>query len=420
MSILQSNAGILHLDYSLYDGMDSNGKLAVNSLICDKSYTLPAGIGTSDEMQTLLLATSEFVNYYNEICLITSFNSLSSREEFNKWIQKNSLLVGLEADAKLYTWYQNQSGTEEYIEHITAIDDVSSISEIREQMYYCALLSAIENSHYTTTKNIVESFPTIFNVDSAKLRVLTSAKQAEIYSLVTGVFYKTPAEFVTVFNNKIKSYAQEGGSFVSPSGGVGGSSATGENYSDIVKLVDGEIKVFNDIVDVSWASKAIMELYNRGIINGKTDGIFAPNDNVTRAEFVKMLVMVKGIELEETSTQMFADTPKNEWYSTYVDAAYREGIVLGSDNGHFYPNLEITRQDMAVMLYRVSKVSERDTGRFADNAQISDYAVSAVNTLKAINILNGSGNNMFYPKAFATRAEAAQMIYKALDILTVN
>ena len=109
--------------------------------------------------------------------------------------------------------------------------------------------------------------------------------------------------------------------------------------------------------------------------------------------------------------------------ASYVASGAGKGIVSGNGAG-FNPNANITREDMAVMIYNVMKslgvnFSEvNDT--FADYDQISDYAKEAVSALAAKGIINGVGDNMFAPKATATRAQAAVIIDRILGVIPVE
>ena len=141
---------------------------------------------------------------------------------------------------------------------------------------------------------------------------------------------------------------------------------------------------------------------------------------ISRAEFAKMISLTFGIEnYGETA---FNDVSGNEWYAEYISALNGAGIMLGDENGNVNPDADITRQDMAVMLYRTSdyckialdKINSRAV--FNDRAEISDYAETAIEELQQAGIINGNGQGSFMPKAFATRAEAAKMICCLADL----
>lgn len=208
------------------------------------------------------------------------------------------------------------------------------------------------------------------------------------------------------------------------SGGTGGSSGGGiknAEYSETYTKTDTPEKInkniFDDIDDVSWAVEAIIELAQKGIILGKGDRLFYPNDNITREEFVKIIVKTF-FENAEVSDKSFDDVSDGEWYAEFVKKACGEGIINGIGENIFGTGMNITREDMAVIAYRTAlksgkmKESERVSGFiFADDEQISDYAKTAVYALYDAGIINGVSEDEFAAKDYLTRAQAAKIIY---------
>ena len=218
---------------------------------------------------------------------------------------------------------------------------------------------------------------------------------------------KTNAE--TIYNNM-----NRGG------GGNGGNnSGERENVSvsgGLVKPVTPAVQFgFNDLEGYDWAKDAILTLAADGIINGKSQNVFAPGDNVTRAEFAKIIVGAFGL-LDTKATADFADTPDGHWSYSYVASAVANNIVTGVSASSFNPDGNITRQDMAAICYRALKALGVETSAsgevtFADAGSISDYAKDAVSVLSGLGIINGKGDNKFAPGDFATRAEAAKIVH---------
>lgn len=183
---------------------------------------------------------------------------------------------------------------------------------------------------------------------------------------------------------------------------------------------DSPIK-FVDIDEAKWATRPITKLAEAGIISGTGDGKFQPNREVTRAEFVKMLTGLFDEEPEQDSDQRFADVPESDWAFRYVNQAARVGLVVGGADGLFHPNDLVTREEMAVMTARLLKQLEISSGAsgsasaFADAETVSEWAVDSVTALKAAGIVKGDLGNRFNPKNSLTRAEAAQIIYNVLS-----
>ncbi|MCH5184509.1 MAG: S-layer homology domain-containing protein [Oscillospiraceae bacterium] len=174
---------------------------------------------------------------------------------------------------------------------------------------------------------------------------------------------------------------------------------------------------FTDLNGVDWAVEAINNLAERGIISGKSDGIFAPNDNITRAEFAKILVNTLNLTDPNAQTSDFSDVKESDWYYSAVASAFRKGVITGYGDGRFGVNDNISRQDMAVLLYRAAKAMNytlpivAEEVKFTDEDQIDDYAKEAVNALQRARIITGVSDTEFAPKATASRAVAAKMIY---------
>ncbi|ATW25596.1 fibronectin type III domain-containing protein [Candidatus Formimonas warabiya] len=180
---------------------------------------------------------------------------------------------------------------------------------------------------------------------------------------------------------------------------------------------------FKDVPAGHWAAGSINYLVAKGIINGKTATAFAPNDPITRAEFVKILAGIAGVDPTEYGTTFFSDVAANAWFAPYVAWAGEAGVSQGTD-GKFNPNAPINRQEMAAMIARFVKdvkgatlPAVNESVVFADNGRIADYAADAVAMMQKAGIINGKANNQFAPQDKATRAEAAKMLATLMQIM---
>ncbi len=205
-------------------------------------------------------------------------------------------------------------------------------------------------------------------------------------------------------------------------GGLGGSAAmvTDQNTNPNNTLLTAPESDFSDIDDVEWAKTAITVLSDKGIINGKGDGKFCPNDNLTREELVKLLVEGFGMLTVAENALSFKDVKYGEWYYPYIATAYQLKVANGLSTDNFGVGQPVTRQDMAVFMEKSLKAMGKGyaqkeyTHTFADDYQIADYAKSAVKMFAGEGVLNGKGDNMFDPTGNATRAEAAKVLYTLL------
>lgn len=209
-------------------------------------------------------------------------------------------------------------------------------------------------------------------------------------------------------------------------GGSGSAAAVGypkvgeavENIGQTQTPVEKASGMFTDLEEVTWAVPAISMLTTVGCINGKSEGIFAPHDDVTREEFVKMAVSAFGFS-NSAATVCFADVEPGSWYAPYVAAAAKAGIVTGESETHFGVGKSITRQEMAAILYRILRMKNQGITEdgvyieFNDEFKFADYARDAIIALAKSGIVNGVGGNEFMPDKNSTRAEAAKMLYEA-------
>lgn len=167
-----------------------------------------------------------------------------------------------------------------------------------------------------------------------------------------------------------------------------------------------------------WSKPYIEALYARNIVGGKAAGVFAPEDNITREEFVKLIVELFDLK-DETAVTTFADVPEDAWYYTYVASAQKYGLVNGISSAEFGVGANIKRQDMAKIINDVltkkgitAKAAEPNV--FGDFAMISDYAQSHVLSVYGMGIVSGDDKGNFNPAQSATRGESAKMIYGVL------
>lgn len=177
-------------------------------------------------------------------------------------------------------------------------------------------------------------------------------------------------------------------------------------------------KTFDDVTN-HWAKSYIERSASKLLVTGRTNALFAPNEEITRAEVVTVLVRVLGLQ-SNNSYESFNDVTANAWYAKAIQIATSEGIVEGYSDGSFKPNQPVSREELAVIIKRVmnnigiSLSTEMDTA-FADDIQIHSWAKESVYALKQAGIVTGKSNGQFKPGATATRAEAVAMIVRMLE-----
>lgn len=183
-------------------------------------------------------------------------------------------------------------------------------------------------------------------------------------------------------------------------------------YDKLISGIDPDAPLFSDLNMVPWANEAINTLAEAGIVNGIGNGIFAPMDNVTRAQFVHMIVNAFGFGGNGVIT--FSDVG-NQWFANSVLIAANNGLVGGYD-GKFNPDDNITCQDAAVILKRVLDMKGVNLSAFVTVPETigADYALDAIGVLRANGIITPEIG--FSPFLYASRAQAAYMIYGAYKL----
>lgn len=175
---------------------------------------------------------------------------------------------------------------------------------------------------------------------------------------------------------------------------------------------------FTDVPKDHWAKKEIESLFKNGIINGKSEHIFEPDSEITRAEFVALIIRSFG-ESEEKTSLPFNDVPEDAWYAPYVQTALRYGLI--SEDKLFRPNDNITREEVAKIMVNTvglkEKISVPDEFNlsFRDTSDISDWAKEYVRGCAYLKLVVGDENGKFNPKNSLTRAETAMIIFRYLN-----
>lgn len=208
-------------------------------------------------------------------------------------------------------------------------------------------------------------------------------------------------------------------------GGGGGGGNSGVTVSPVIEpeiVPEESVKGFADIEN-HWAKEYIEKLYKLGVVNGVGVNEFAPNNNVKREEFIKMLAGLFKLDVTENEEYEFSDIPKGHWCYPYVTTARKYGILQGVDGNRFGAGQEITREDMMVLLDRTINILGIDTliasyeVNFKDYNSIPEYAKDAVTNLTKRGVISGYEDGTFRGKNPATRGETAKILSAFTDYL---
>lgn len=189
----------------------------------------------------------------------------------------------------------------------------------------------------------------------------------------------------------------------------GGSFAPGQNQNGAQQ---GGVSGFGDVPQTSWFADAVKYVSENKLMNGTSTTAFSPNENMSRAMLATVLYRMSGDTAQAGSE--FRDVASSAYYAQAVSWASAKNIVNGTDSGTFSPDLSITREQLAAMLYRYAgepSVSA-DLKSYTDAVSISPYAEKAVEWCVAEGILTGRTASTLAPQGTATRAECAAMLQR--------
>lgn len=178
-----------------------------------------------------------------------------------------------------------------------------------------------------------------------------------------------------------------------------------------------DLSAFRDAAPEDWFYPAVQYAVGSGLFRGTSGDTFEPQTAMNRAMFVTVLSRMEGIDVVQYSGSSFTDVEAGQWYSAAVEWASRNGIVTGVGEGKFAPDGQVTREQIAAILYRyqqqngvVTRIHEPERmARFADADTVSDWAQEAMSWMVGNHYLNGSAG-LLEPQGSATRAQVAQIL----------
>lgn len=296
------------------------------------------------------------------------------------------------------------------------------------------ILNEINQTRWDSLSGVIKKYETVLKYGSKKydsyMKKNTAVQNKINIDIKKSGVFETIKDFREKLDEVVPNYEKpEGGSSGVISGTPAGitSQVPDDSYgvaSDITpeSTYDSDTYIFDDLDGVLWAKDSILELSRLGIVSGDGNGKYRPLDNVTREEFVKMLIEALNIDVSEDECT-FSDAVKGEWYEKYLAAAQKTGLLLGNPDGSAGIGQFIKRQDMAIMVYRAvlgtgkELKSLYDEIHFDDENEIAQYAYEAVLKIQQAGIISGMGNNTFAPVNNADRVQAAKIIFSLISAI---
>lgn len=171
---------------------------------------------------------------------------------------------------------------------------------------------------------------------------------------------------------------------------------------------------FADVPASAWYYNAVEYVYENGLMSGVSGGWFAPNDTLTRAMLVQTLYAMEG--RPAAASAGFADVASGDWYASAVNWAAANGVVSGVSETGFGPNNALTREQLALILYRFAQykgydvTGTSDLAAYADGSSVSGWAAEAMGWAVDAGLISGVGGNQIAPTGTASRAQVAQIL----------
>lgn len=367
---------------------------------------------------------TEFLGVYNEGTAVEALKRSVADPTIDavKLAEENESIFKLK-ELKEYSAYQGFDDAQKkgVMAAVASSGEINSVSSIRTAFAEKAALAAIDHiSGYDKLYDTLVLNNDIYGIDFTVYNTLSAFNQTRVLQMIAGNTYVTPEALRTAFAAAVTSMAVAAGGSNGGGGGGGSSSGGGVMMSPSAASngVSDNAKPFSDLANYAWAEESILALYEKNVVSGRGNREFCPGDYVKREEFVKMLVCAINEQGNKT-TGMFTDVIDTAWYAPFVNRSAELGLVSGVGEGVFGIGTNITRQDIAAILYRASQMLGIElpavrTVLLNDADSIGGYAKAAVETLSNAGIINGTEDGGFAPQRFATRAETARLIYEFL------
>lgn len=388
--------------------------------------------------------TSENVEaFIKEAYLLAAYNSKSvTYEDLAEILYKFDSIIGFNAENE--ELYGNVEDRKTFAKVARCVDtNVTTVEEIYDAVEEAVRVQLVNETawySYLNLVNVVEASNEYFGVSKSQINALQNNKK--LRTLFCGEFkgtYYSAEDVKDAWDVAYKAAQSEYGKS-SSTGSTGGTGTTGGIATNIVstQITDSEnnkdpnVEIKDYYTDIaggaySWASDAILNLTKANIVSGYGDKTYKPENSVTRAEFMKMIVNVFGLA-DITATSAFTDVDKDAWYYIYVASAEKLGIAQGYGNGLFGVNDPVTRQDAITLVYRAATIKGLSVDKFSASASnlidkdlIASYALEAVeklfNTGVYLDASDPTTVNRFEPTRNATRAYLAVILNQIYNFM---
>ena len=365
-------------------------------------------------------------------------------------VDEKGLVVWV-SDENEQTLYANLFNGEEYAQGLTlqmknlVMGDTLNVSltgaynmnvvlKYDESLIWADFKQKYDNAKENEVNGLLEEYSSYINSTYLdKYLKLDSASQAKVLAVLINSEITSFEDIKSVIDTQTKKVIDQKNNNTSSSGGGGGGGGGSYNISspvnatqppkeEIILNEDEALKAepFDDMDESHWANESVLLLRALKIVDGDDNNMFHPQKEVSRAEFVKMLVMTFDEPIDDLECT-FSDISKDAWYYEYVALAQQYGLSEGNDQNCFMPESRITRQDAVTLMWRFCNFYDKDLTQedksveFTDKEAISSYALEAVEALYKSDIISGMDDGSFAPMGNCTKAMAAHMIANVIN-----
>lgn len=287
-----------------------------------------------------------------------------------------------------------------------------------------------QNDEIDIAYNIQDEYNTAIDFSALTVRANGTAKKVRLNG--EEILFKQQGRYVyfgdtPIIEDTVSSAPDTDGTdeVTPPIHGGGGSGGGGTSRPEEEKVPDKEneenstSEKYAQELSGHWAEKEISELINSGIVQGFSDGSLGLSKNITRAEFITMLVRALKIPIKSYEGA-FSDVNSTDWYADYIQTAYQNGWISGDGFGSVNPQKNATREEMTKIVVGAFEQAfgkidaDRDTA-FSDNEDISHWAKEYIEKAVSIGLITGYETGEFRPGDNAMREHAMVIIYRILQ-----
>ena len=419
------------LDQKVSDAIAGLGALELNSLA---NNLLDFQAFTCRDLDDLRRFGEEIIRE----CAVVKLSNVGDLAQMTKKLETYHKILGIDLDSEFYAAQSDavkNSLLKKYFKNYRELIKAFSESVVLENYR--------NNINPEFLNQLLSEYAEVIGYDQAHYQKI-SDKRVFAKKLMEQKSSIESVEKIRIFMDQYQETDNSGSGSGSSGGGSGSGSSGGKksgnsgisisanpipvNPNPATPAVE-RVQLFDDVPTDHWAYEQIRNFAAKNYVKGYDGNVFLPGQNITRAEFITILL--KAFELmpekkeEEQETEekinVFSDNEPGKWYYDNMLDAYAAGVIAGTD-GNCDPERDISREEAAAMILRAVNNKKMVLNNktqimiFEDDADISDWAKGSVRMLQAAGVLHGD-NGCFYPKRNASRAEVVVMLANVLQAL---